>query len=72
MKMGTVACSNSREPGPPVAVEEREPPFRAEKVLDMKRQLAEGRYDITGKLDVVVDRFLENLLCEVCGQQTAQ
>jgi len=37
------------------------PQFRVEKVLDIKRQLAEGRYDIEGKLDVVVDRLLEDL-----------
>jgi len=41
---------------------EQEPPFRVEKVLDIKRQLAEGRYDLADKLDVVVDRFLEDLL----------
>lgn len=70
--MGTAACSDKHEPGPPVAVEEREPPFRAEKVLDMKRQLAEGRYDIAQKLDVVVDRFLEDLLCQVRGPRTVQ
>lgn len=43
-------------------MEEQEPSFRADKVLDVKRQLAEGRYDITDKLDVVVDRLLEDLL----------
>ena len=41
---------------------EQEPSFRVEKVLDIKRQLAEGRYDIAEKLDVVVDRLLEDLL----------
>ena len=35
--------------------------FRVEKILDIKRQLGEGRYDIEGKLDVVVDRLLEDL-----------
>jgi hypothetical protein len=60
--MGSVACSNNCEPGPSIAVEEREPSFRVEKVLDIKRQLAEGRYDIAEKLDVVVDRLLEDLL----------
>ncbi len=36
--------------------------IRIDKVLDMKRQLAEGRYEIADKLDVVVDRLLEDLL----------
>lgn len=39
----------------------QEPQFRVEKILDIKRQLAEGRYDIEGTLDVVVDRLLEDL-----------
>ena len=43
------------------AMGQQVPQFRVEKVLDIKRQLAEGRYDIEGKLDVVVDRLLEDL-----------
>jgi anti-sigma28 factor (negative regulator of flagellin synthesis) len=60
--MGPVACSDNYGQGSPVAVEEREPSFRAEKVLDIKRQIADGRYDVAEKLDVVVDRLLEDLL----------
>ena len=60
--MDSVACIDNRELGSPAAVAEQEPLFRAEKVLDIKRQLAEGRYDIATKLDVVVDRLLEDLL----------
>ena len=41
---------------------EQELQIRVEKVLDIKRQLAEGRYDIADKLDVVVDRLLEKIL----------
>jgi hypothetical protein len=43
-------------------MEEQEPQIRAEKILDVKRQLAEGRYDIAEMLDIVVDRLLEDLL----------
>jgi len=60
--MGSMACPGNREPGSPAAVADQEPSFRVEKVLDIKRQLAEVRYDIVEKLDVVVDRLLEDLL----------
>ena len=55
-------CTDNREPGSPGAVVDREPSFRVEKVLDIKRQLAEGRYEIAEKLDVILDRLLEDLL----------
>jgi len=60
--MDSVALTDKRESGSSVAVAEQEPLFRVEKVLDIKRQLAEGRYGIADKLDVVVDRLLEDLL----------
>ena len=37
------------------------PEVRKEKVLDVRRQLTEGRYDLNGRLDVAVDKFLEHL-----------
>jgi hypothetical protein len=37
------------------------PEVRKEKVLDVRRQLTEGRYDLNGRLDVAVDKFLEQL-----------
>jgi len=37
------------------------PEVRQEKVLDVRRQLTEGRYDLNGRLDVALDRFLEHL-----------
>lgn len=39
-----------------------EPEIRVEKVLDIRRQLGEGRYSITDRLDVVIDRIIEDLL----------
>ena len=65
--MDSIAWTDNRESGSPAAVVEQEPAFRVEKVLDIKRQLAEGRYDIAEKLDVVVDRLLESLLQEARG-----
>ncbi len=35
---------------------------RVEKILDIRRQLGEGRYRIADRMDVVVDRIIENLL----------
>ncbi|TKJ38770.1 MAG: hypothetical protein CEE38_03445 [Planctomycetes bacterium B3_Pla] len=37
------------------------PEVRKEKVLDVRRQLTEGRYDLNERLDVAVDKFLEQL-----------
>ncbi len=65
--MDSITCTDNRESGSPAAVAELEPSFRVEKVLDIKRQLAEGRYEIAEKLDVVVDRLLEDLLQEARG-----
>ena len=44
------------------ATGQQEPQFRVEKILDIKRQLGEGRYHIEEKLDVVLGRLLEDLL----------
>ncbi len=35
--------------------------IRVEKVLDIRRQLGEGRYSLADRLDVVVDRLLDEL-----------
>ncbi len=37
------------------------PEVRREKVLDVRRQLTEGKYDLNEHLDVALDRFLEHL-----------
>jgi anti-sigma28 factor (negative regulator of flagellin synthesis) len=59
--MDSVMCVENQTGGS-VATGQQEPQFRVEKILDIKRQLAEGRYEIEEKLDVVVDRLLEDLL----------
>jgi hypothetical protein len=38
------------------------PRIRMEKVLAVRQQLAEGRYDLDKRLDAVLDRLLETLI----------
>ncbi|MFC1605211.1 flagellar biosynthesis anti-sigma factor FlgM [Planctomycetota bacterium] len=37
------------------------PEVRKEKVLDVRRQLTEGQYDLDERLDVALDKVLEHL-----------
>lgn len=37
------------------------PEVRQEKILNLRRQLTEGKYDLNERLDVVLDRVLEEL-----------
>jgi len=37
------------------------PEVRREKILHVRRQLTEGKYDVNKRLDVAVDRVLEDL-----------
>ena len=37
------------------------PEVRKEKVLDVRQRLTEGRYDLNGRLDVALDKVLEDL-----------
>jgi len=37
------------------------PEVRQEKVLDVRQQLTEGKYDLNGRLDVALDKVLEDL-----------
>jgi len=37
------------------------PQVRKEKVLDVRRQLTEGQYDLNGRLDVALEKVLEDL-----------
>jgi hypothetical protein len=38
------------------------PEVRKQKVLSVRRQLTEGRYDLNERLEVVLDRVLDDLL----------
>jgi len=35
--------------------------IRREKVLRVRQEITEGRYDLTGRLDLVLDKVLEEL-----------
>ena len=37
------------------------PEVRKQKVLDVRQQLTEGKYDLNSRLDVALDRVLEDL-----------
>lgn len=37
------------------------PEVRKKKVLDVRRQLTEGKYDLGSRLDVAIDKVLEDL-----------
>ena len=37
------------------------PEVRQEKILDVRRQLTEGRYDVNERLDLAIEKVLENL-----------
>ncbi len=40
------------------------PEIRREKVLRLRRQITAGRYDLAGRLDVALDKVLEDLTTE--------
>lgn len=42
-------------------LEEAGPDMRIEKVLEIRRQLSEGRYNVPKRLDTVIDRLLDVL-----------
>ena len=37
------------------------PEVRKQKVLDVRRQITEGKYDLSSRLDVALDKVLEDL-----------
>lgn len=60
--MNSLACLNNCESEKEAVTAENTPKIRIDKVLSMRRQLGEGRYYVAEKLDVVVDRLIEELL----------
>ncbi|MGA2916763.1 MAG: hypothetical protein ABSE89_12125 [Sedimentisphaerales bacterium] len=54
------------------------PRARKNKILEVRQQLIEGRYDIDGRLNVALDHLLENLIAKdstigdyLCPQMSA-
>jgi hypothetical protein len=60
--MNSIACLNNCESEEAVATDQYAPEISIEKVLTIKRQLGEGTYYVAEKLDVVIDKILEELL----------
>jgi len=62
----TVAEIHSRRARQEIIVLEKTPllqtDFRREKVFTIRQQLAEGKYDINERLNVALDKILENLV----------
>ena len=60
--MNLMVCFKNRESNKDAATTEDSPEIRIDKVLSVRRELGEGRYHVFEKLDIVVDRLLEELL----------
>ena len=60
--MNSFACINDCETEKEGYTADSTQELRIDKVLQVRRQLGEGRYCIFEKLDVVTDRILEELL----------
>jgi hypothetical protein len=72
-KMGQSCCTSTSESavvvtaddkrshhvGPPLGEASEE--IRVDKILDIRRQLAEGTYSIEDRLDLIVDRIIDEL-----------
>lgn len=60
--MSVVMCVDNCRSSVMPPSEALRPEIRIEKILDVRRQLGEGRYELAKRLDVVLDRILEGLL----------
>jgi len=54
-------CTKNATLDSAVLVEEKPNDIRVDKVLDIRRQLGEGTYSIEDRLDVVVEKIIEDL-----------
>ncbi|MGE5295636.1 MAG: hypothetical protein ACM3VT_12470 [Solirubrobacterales bacterium] len=59
--MSRLHCTHTVRPGETTPLVVEEPEIRVDKILDIRRQLGEGRYSIKDRLDVVIDRIIEEL-----------
>lgn len=60
--MNSIASINNQESDHAEAIAQDVQEIRVEKISTIRRQLGEGRYFVADKLNVVVDRMLEELL----------
>jgi len=54
-------CTKNAGPDCPILLEDEAADIRVDKVLQIRRQLGEGTYSIEDRLDVVVERIMEDL-----------
>jgi hypothetical protein len=54
-------CTKNTEPDSTVLVDDETTDIRVDKILEIRRQLGEGTYSIEERLDVVVERIIEDL-----------
>ena len=54
-------CAKNAELDSAVLAEDESIDIRVDKVLEIRRQLGEGTYSIEDRLDVVVERIIEDL-----------
>jgi hypothetical protein len=48
-------------PGAAALAGDETPEIRIDKVLDIRRQLGEGTYNVAERLDIVIDRIIRDL-----------
>ncbi len=54
-------CTKSAGPDSTILVEDESTDIRVDKILEIRRQLGEGTYSIEDRLDIVVERIMEDL-----------
>ena len=61
MNLSSSSCPAKLRPDLMIPTEEEQPEVRVEKVLEIRRQLGEGTYSITDRLDAVIERIINDL-----------
>ena len=59
--MTRLCCTNGARLDSAILMEDEPTDIRVDKVLEIRRQLGEGRYSIEDRLDVVIDRIIADL-----------
>ena len=62
--MSPVCCCSIPSAAHEIDESQDDSDVRVEKILSIRQQLGEGRYYVFEKLDVIVDRIIEELLME--------
>jgi len=59
--MNRLCCTTNSHSAATILVEDEHTDIRRDKVLEIRRQLGEGTYRIADRLDVVVERIIQDL-----------